>query len=66
MPSTSHSTERGRPQDIHTPIDDRVRTLEHVGRILCTMGLSSKPLNPRQVLVIERRALLKVKRGLRQ
>jgi len=60
------NTERGRPVDIHTPMEGRVRTLEHVGRIVCSMGLASKPLEPWKVHQIEQRALNKIRKALHQ
>lgn len=40
----------------------RVKTLEQVGRIVHMIGLSSRPLSPREVREIERRALAKIER----
>jgi len=65
MPDTilhSPPPKRGRP--LGTAAAGRVRTLDHVGRMLCTMGLASRPLKPDEVAAIERRALRKIKRRL--
>ena len=50
----------GRPLHSLAAEDDRCRTLGHVGRIICSLGLSTRPLAPYEVLRIERRALRKV------
>ena len=42
----------------------RIRTLDHTGHILHTMGLSSQPLPAARVMEIERRAMRKLKKEL--
>jgi len=49
---------------VRGPSFGRVRTLEQVGRIVHGLGLSTRPLVPREVLEIERRALRRVESEL--
>ena len=48
------------------PASLRVRTLADVGRIVCTLGLSCKPMTPRAVHAIERRVLDGIRRDIEQ
>ena len=46
------------------PGEGRVRTLEQVGVIVHMLGSASRPLTPYEVLMIERRAMRKLRRRL--